>query len=51
MVLERLCPFVLLVLLLWELGTGMGVAMAVPRGEDEVLHPEPSRGNGAVLCF
>lgn len=51
MVLEGLCPCVFLVLLLWEVGTGMGITMAVPSRQDEAPHPEPSRENGAVLCF
>lgn len=25
--------------------------MVMPKGEDEVLHPEPTQGNGAALCF
>jgi len=29
-------------LLLLEQGTGPGIVMAVPKVEDEVLHPEPN---------
>lgn len=36
-----MCPFVFL---LWEQGTEPGGVMAMPIGEDEVLHPEPTEG-------
>lgn len=39
------------VFLLWKRGTRLGVVMVMPKGEDEVLHLEPTEGNSAALCF
>lgn len=35
----------------WKQGARLGVVMVMTKGEDEVLHPEPTEENGAALCF
>lgn len=41
----------MLVFFLCKQGARLGVVMVMPKGLNELLHPELTEGNGAALCF